>query len=75
MPKPNLNHTKSIVTYKKLLMALESEYRASLPGDEWAAVISQIAKQIKAEAEKSGAKLPEEETLQKVWALFAFKCN
>jgi len=66
MPKPNLDHTKTITAYKKLLMALESEYRASLPGDERAAVISRIAKRIRAEAEESGAKLPEEETLQKV---------
>jgi len=66
MPKPKLDHTKSIFAYRKLLMALESEYRASLPGDERAAVISKIDKQIRAEAEKAGAKLPEEEALQKV---------
>jgi len=74
MPKADLDHTKSITAYRKLLLAREAEYRAARPGDERSDLISEIIEEIRAEAENTGAKLPDDDVLHKVRGVFRLRC-
>ena len=66
MPKPSLDHTKSIGAYSLILRAHEDAYRAIGPDRGQAEVISEIAQEIKDKAKEDGAKLPDSKDLRKV---------
>ena len=72
MPKRPLDHTKSIAAYKKILVNHESAYRGVGPNDGRSQVIDEIVKEIRAEAQETGAKLPAEMDLRKVRGVLVF---
>ena len=75
MPKPSLDHTKSIGAYKKILAAHEEAYRTAAPEDGRSQVIDEIAEEIRDLALESGAKIPHDKDLRKVCGVLVFHCR